>query len=990
MKLGLKNFLLFIFVTSLCLSNAQKRHSLHYTVRDGLPSNKIYCATQDAAGFMWLGTDNGLVRFNGSEFKIFTVKDGLPDNDIFAVFEDQQARLWILGFKQAPCYFYRNKLYTTANDTFLAKYFQDPDMYRYTVNRAQKKVLFFINYNNRFCMLEYGKIRVLPVDYSKEYIKGQVFSLYTVDKTDYLIIPREFINLNTNTWKTYNNTEFIINSDQVTYRNKALGLSNNLVSSKVMLFTIDKDSVKQFKILPYPGMIGPYTNGGSEAMFLNQNGEIFSFDTTKLDFIREPYSIPEGRITTGYIDRSGNKWVGTHDNGFYIFPKYSSEILETGSDKGATCMVLNPDHTVSVGFENKTIYTYGKGSFFSRYEMKDKRINQIRITGMVSDKGYIYVGGDFALGKYDIRNATYASYPKTLSNLLFTMKDIELSKKGRLLIGSANGAGIFSQEEGKFIDEIWKTRTTAICDAVNGDMYLGTIDGLHIRRAGSDLITKYLTNTPIDRARITDIKIDRLGRVWVGTAQFGLFILEAGKILSLTDDKKSACFLTSYYIKNIFLDNRDIAWVSTDKGLNRVSLPGKGNCAVERITTAFGIPDNNISASCVLGDTIYISSLSGVCRFIYSPSIFREIPVLEITGTFINYDKREINDGLLLPFKENNISIEFSVIAYRSAGSIVCEYRLSGSDEQWISTMGNRVDLLSLNPGTYRFEVRATNTTTGETSPIRQVSFVIAKPWYLSWWFISLLLIIITAIVWLIVGSIIKRIRQTSELRNHMNKQVAELEMQALRAQMNPHFIFNALTAIQNYFVNNNEEKANAFMSKFAMLIRQMLDYSKDNFIPLDEEISLLTNYMTLEKMRFEDKLDFVLHIDENMDPSEFKLPSLLIQPLLENAVNHGIRHSKNKGTISLSISRDSGFLTCEIRDNGIGISRSMENKVPGVGHQSKGMDILEKRINFINQLYNSSVSMVVIDLSGPQTADTGTLIIFKFPLELVSRPLVN
>ncbi|HEY1044841.1 MAG TPA: two-component regulator propeller domain-containing protein, partial [Bacteroidia bacterium] len=129
----------------------------HYTIQDGLPSNKVYCAIRDRRGFAWLATDNGLVRFDGSSFKIYTVKDGLPDNDVFTVFEDNKGKVWVLTSKQTPCFFLDDKLYTAANDTFLAKYFNDPDRYRFTVNPYLKRLMFFVIWEEHYTAVEYGQ-----------------------------------------------------------------------------------------------------------------------------------------------------------------------------------------------------------------------------------------------------------------------------------------------------------------------------------------------------------------------------------------------------------------------------------------------------------------------------------------------------------------------------------------------------------------------------------------------------------------------------------------------------------------------------------------------------------------------------------------------------------------------------------------------------------------------------------------------------------------
>lgn len=500
------------------------------------------------------------------------------------------------------------------------------------------------------------------------------------------------------------------------------------------------------------------------------------------------------------------------------------------------------------------------------------------------------------------------------------------------------------------------------------------------------------TFTGLDGARITDIKIDKSGCVWVGTAQYGLFILYKDKILNISDEKMSECTITSYYVKNIFIDNNNVAWISTDKGLNRIEYSAvSGRCTVERVTSSFTIPDENINSSVVIGDTIYMASLSGVYRMHYSKSRLNEKPGIQILSTYVNSAILDIDKMLILKPSENNISINFVAIAFRNPESIEFRYRLMGADAQWIRSKNGHVDLLSLTSGEYRFEVQAINLLSDERSEVKFIEFKIAKPWFKQYWFLGLCVLILVLIVRFIILRRTKIIRNKLEENRKVSKQVAELEMQALRAQMNPHFIFNALSAIQNYFVTNNEERANSYMAKFSRLIRQMLEYSKNNFISLDEEIALVKNYMELECMRFENKLEFQLHIEEQIDTTEYKLPSLLLQPILENAVNHGIRPSETSGIIKLTISSDTESLYCTIADNGIGILKANEDRMNNsMNHNSRGIEILSKRIESLNQLYNCKISFQISDLSQHEDIMHGTEVVLKFPIELVSESILK
>jgi signal transduction histidine kinase len=965
-------------------------HFLHFTTLDGLPTNKIYCATQDASGFIWFGTDNGLVRYNGSDFKTFTVRDGLPDNDIFSVFEDAQNRLWISGFKQAPCYFYKNKLYTTANDSFLSRYFRNVDMFRFTINAHRKRILFHVIYAGELVLLEYGQAPIKDYRGGSPLIMLQAppIKLFSTEKGDYLVGYDMFRGVRRKT--PPKTIPFLVYTmAQFKCRGVETGFFYAYEEKKIIVFRIQDDSFHVLRSMPFSLCSGPYTSPSSGLIFVKENGDVYSLDTATLDFVRDAHDAPDARVSTAFIDNKGNKWLCTHDNGVFVFPKYGAEIIS--SKKGPTSLAWDDTNKkFMAGYESFSLLSFGKGQKPHDIKIPYLINRSPRVTGLLYKNGYVYIGNDIEFIRYHVQGKTFKTYSGKWFRAIATIKDLEYGRNGLIMIGGANGAAYFSPDSEKITDKIWITRTTAICDVMGRGVFLGTVNGLYFRADGSRDVRLFKTGSHLDRARITDIKSDTSGRIWVGTSQYGLYVLDKGHLRHFDDSMSQQGFITSYYVKQIYIDGAGVAWIATDKGINRIEIDRHGKAQVKRITTSFGLPNDNISTLLVQGDTIYMTSLDGIVKFRYDPAGLTEIPGIEITGLWVNGKREELTESQAFSHLENNLVIEYAAIAFRSARNIEFQYKFVNAGKNWTSTVNNRIELPGLAPGKYRLQIRAVNMITGEQSETRQLDFRIRLAWYQSWWFIMAVVLFIVLLVTFLVRRRIYHIRQRSEERTQMNKQLAELEMQSLRAQMNPHFIFNSLTAIQNYFVLNREEKANAYMSKFAMLIRQMLEYSRDNFIPLDEEISLIENYMLLEKMRFEPRLDFILSVDPGIDPSEYVLPTLLLQPVLENAVNHGIMPSSRHGIIRLSIDIEKECLVINILDNGVGINWSVKNKVKPKGHQSRGMNILSKRIESVNYLHNTQVTYQVEDQSLSAEKISGTRISIRFPLDLVSKTIAS
>jgi LytS/YehU family sensor histidine kinase len=217
-----------------------------------------------------------------------------------------------------------------------------------------------------------------------------------------------------------------------------------------------------------------------------------------------------------------------------------------------------------------------------------------------------------------------------------------------------------------------------------------------------------------------------------------------------------------------------------------------------------------------------------------------------------------------------------------------------------------------------------------------------------------------------------------------ISKKLVLSQLEALRSQMNPHFIFNALNSIQEYIVFNNKELASSYLIKFSRLIRIYLEHSQQNEIVLKEEISALKIYLELEKVRFEDVLDYDLQIDESLSLEQIKIPSLFIQPYVENAIKHGLLHKLNDRMLKVTFRRgnNEGYLICTIEDNGIGRSASLEiNKNKTVQHQSFATSANEKRLELINLDRAEKIVVEIVDLYSNNNESKGTKVIIKIPL---------
>jgi tetratricopeptide (TPR) repeat protein len=224
------------------------------------------------------------------------------------------------------------------------------------------------------------------------------------------------------------------------------------------------------------------------------------------------------------------------------------------------------------------------------------------------------------------------------------------------------------------------------------------------------------------------------------------------------------------------------------------------------------------------------------------------------------------------------------------------------------------------------------------------------------------------------------RSRQRLEAMNHT---ISELNQTNLRQQMNPHFIFNTLNSIQYYVFQNDKISSNNYMTKFASLIRKTLENSRHTEISIKEELDALHLYLELEELRFKEKFDWIISVDEEIDTLAYKIPTMLIQPYVENAISHGLMNKENgKGRLLVEVQLQNDQIHCTIEDNGIGRAKAMEiNQKKNDHHQSMGTNITESRLKLVSDLYGKSMKINYTDLLDESGEPAGTKVEINIPI---------
>jgi anti-sigma regulatory factor (Ser/Thr protein kinase) len=417
----------------------------------------------------------------------------------------------------------------------------------------------------------------------------------------------------------------------------------------------------------------------------------------------------------------------------------------------------------------------------------------------------------------------------------------------------------------------------------------------------------------------------------------------------------------------------------------------------EMVFRQFGIADGLPGLECNLnavyqdsrGD-VWFGTNKGVVRFSEEELIHTEppeAPVLHITGIRLFAEPFDVSTrsegvdsrtglpvGLVLRNDENHITMDFKGIRMKEPTAIGYQYYMEGIDQTWLSASNvTSVTYSSLSFGEYCFKVRCVDRNGNVIGNEQELNFKISPPIFLRWW--ALLLEGLLLLV-LILGIAFWR-RQIRMRKNNMieltyRNRMQSLEQQSLNSSMNRHFIFNSLNAIQFYINREDKRSANRYLSSFARLIRKNLDSTASTWVSLKDELDRLELYLSLEHMRFKDKFSYALKTDEGIDAESVRVPAMMLQPFVENAIWHGILPKTEKGRVDVIVARENGRLRIRIEDDGIGIEKSRKMKGEGLpDHESKGMDITHHRLRLYSEMTGTDFEIV-----GPEQMEEGNKIL--------------
>ncbi|MBP6871809.1 MAG: histidine kinase [Bacteroidales bacterium] len=1006
----------------------------------GLSQNSIYSLIQDSRGFIWIGTWDGLNRYDGYDYIVYNTANGLSHPTINSVIEDDEQNIWIgtddglnrlnRSTGKIDVFHHNPENPNTLSNDYVNHILQDKQGYLWIstaegLNRYDKQQGIFTVYNfyskntdstiSNFisCVEEYDAGTIWIGTHSGIHrfdIKNQEFKEYKLPgvpgsadflRSNYIreLVADDYGQVYAGTL----NGVFLLNP--------IYGVILHLEATDHRNLQLSSDQVNSL-LLDRKGVLWIGTNKG-----LN----LFNPITDKVDRIVSginSYNLSNEDIRSIYQDNSGTIWVGTYKGlnkvdlhpGRFLHLRNDPEDPNSLSDNIVYSILEDEKGLLWIGtYDGVNLLDREQGQFtFLKNRPGDYRSlssNKIRTLALDS-AGFLWIGTESdGINRLDRQSGDIKRFynrendNSTIAenNILSTMVD----SKGRIWIGTVSKGLTIINSSGQVIrhisarpgsdprlsdDKIW-----VVYEDKQGNFWIGSNMGVHKLSPDLDLTGVYRHDqadpNSISSNMIFSILEDREGIFWMGTMGGGLNRYDPVTQTFKTYNENSG--LPNNVVYTALEDEDGNLWITTNRGVSKFDQRTQ---SFVNYDTQDGVQGNEFNTGAYFKNVkgeIFFGGMNGINIFHPNSIVLNKIPPrMAFTGLKVLNDlvSTDLENGevIRLNHNENFFAISFSGLDYTNPSKNIYRYKLENYDEEWIVAGASRrtAEYRKVEPGTYRFIVTGANNDGVWNEKGIGLTIVVRNPWWRTWVFRLLSALFLITVAWSIVLVRIRSVRKKHDVEKKMlaiEKQVFELEQKALRLQMNPHFIFNSLNAIQNFVLANDTDRAVNYLAKFSHLMRMILANSTASLITLKDELRALTHYIDLEKLRFDDKFDYVITHDQELDEEFVEIPPMLFQPYVENAIIHGLVNSPRKGLLEVSIKKISqGTLLCSIRDNGIGREKAIElRNMSGIRRQPKGMIITQERIEIFNKQNRKNYAVRITDLRDDNGEAAGTLVEF-------------
>ncbi len=956
-------------ITSLSASAQGLIRFQNITVNDGLSMGTITDFEQDHNGYIWIATAEGLHRYDGKHFKILKhsedVKTSLSDSYITDVLSFDQT-LYV-GTNLGTVDMVDEQDYT-ARHLDLRKY---DSTFDYSISKLiayQGRIL--INTDGgglwQYDPLVRKARRVIVKDINNEDIRqikveGQSLLIVTAHK----VIKTDL-----------NNTSIVFNDENILITDVTRYQNNYLIGTEDGLYQADKNFGKLTKlgIPPRKRYINKITTIAvqHDIAWIGTSGGLLKLENNKFSLYRSnvqrPYSLVNNNISNLFVDKDHLLWVGTiagvstyapQLNKFGLlqyfeigYGTYSNNLYCAYEDRSGTIWLgtlasglvkLTEDNTIDKVYPRIADGPYESNSVRSIFE---------------DSKGNFWIGtsldGIFLFDRKTEKFTAVASREK--GNVAFgTVRNFYEDREQNLWVGTPLGLYLKSPDNNTF------TQYTSDSYHANNSIYQITEHPTENKlilasfRGGLQIFDKTTKTFKIYKSDEDDSSTinsnNLMSLTWVnddtlliGTYGGGLSIFDLKNDLFTAVTENEG--LVNNIVYGILYEGNGKCWLSTNNGI--VNYDIYQNTFIN-FKPAHYLQSTEYNEGAFLKSsdgTFYFGGINGLNYFkpgrIKYDTIGSPIFFTGIRGEFTDQDKNSYS----LSFINSRLEIDFTSLYYIHPEGIKYKYRLRGYDNDWVNASGvNTAVYPRLSPGSYIFEVLAEDEFGNWEASSDELEIIVNPPMWQRWWFILLSILVLGGLIYALFKY------RTREIERAYKLQIIDSELTALRSQMNPHFIFNSLNSIQYFILKKEPREAYTYLSKFASLMRKILQNSRLKYISVADEMEGLDLYLEMEKMRMDNNLDYTIKTRNIEDLENTNMPTMLIQPFVENSIIHGLLPKTENRNLDILISRENDHLLCTITDNGIGReAASIMNAKRSSKHTSAGMNLTQKRLKILSE----------------------------------------
>ena len=957
---------------------AQEPVNYRYTTETGFPSQELYDVVTDTSGYIWFASSEGLSRFDGLRTvnmklspKIRKSLSGLrvgPDGNIWCVNFDRQ-----LLFTRGDSLILFNLLKDQPSFV-LPRIVFIPDG-RMAVSHSRGLAVTDLRTGNKQWIKYPGIDQYFFLDLvwsSKEnklilYDTGTGILSWTPSDTT-LQKPggSESFNHKTGAVVLVDSPQGVLFMTQSTYgiyiyRNRSverLPVSDFLAQEKIWV------------------TMGKYLDG--HGLWFTSYDGVYHLQTVS-DKIPDKIWFKGTQFSDVTEDAEGSLWFSALQDGLIQIPDENVFLISESNS------ILSDNSITS--FSNGPGSLLFAGSYNGEVVAVDRETMAIRKTGFNNRKNVEALFYETSSGKLFVSSGGLWLVPdwkhgdRRISVQTSSVKQIRSDSEKQLWIASSGGIERISNSGDRQKDngENFRLPSRHVIPLGRDSLLFASRGQLFLYQKGKPVVP--MADGSGNDLDVTAFAENRHGQIWLSADRKGIYLFSNGKLRGPFREKIKLDLLSVRVME--YSDS--IVWIGTNQGLYKMK-----QIDTDSISVSGPVIRREITALKIDSTFIWVGTGKGIIRIPKNYQYPATVPPIVRFETVSNDGKdTTVQKSYFLDNPPSVFSVGFSVPTYRNQGNYFFRYRILGLSDSWTETPAQSPSarLIGLAPGEYRIEVAAVNVENKMSPDFSVMTVIIPPPFWKTTWFLTVSFFAVLLSVFMVYRWQLNRYQirllQKQE-RESLQNELRLSQMSALTAQMNPHFIFNALSSIQSFIFKNDKLNANIYLGKFSDLIRSILRFSEEHDISLTDEIKALKLYLDLESLRFNGHLEWSLECSESINQDQIYLPSMIIQPYIENAIKHGLGHKQDdrKLKIRFDCNPDSDVLYVEIDDNGIGRKKSSEinSNRPGY-HQSFAHSATEKRLEILNHSGKYPIGVSITDKENERQQSTGTLVKINIPV---------